>query len=97
MDSLFLKVGSNTDLVQLSDGLDAFHRISCKSCDGFRKDQVNVPILTVCNHHLELIPVLYVSSADSFIRIHPGKLSPVVTLDLFHIVLDLCSIGNIRC
>ena len=39
----------------------------------------------------------YVCSADSFIRIHPSKLPQGVALDLFRIVLNLCSIGSCLC
>ena len=41
--------------------------------------------------------MLYVCSADSFIRIHPCKLPQGVALDFFRIVLDLCSIGSCLC
>ena len=54
---LFFKLNLDAQLLQVTDGLQQIHRVSCKAGDGFGQDDVDVSRLAFSQHFLKLRPV----------------------------------------
>ena len=66
---LFFEVDADPSGFQLSDVIQAVHRISCEAGDRFRYDVIDLSGEAVIDHSLELRSFICAGSGDAFIRI----------------------------
>ena len=83
---LFLEEDGRAVGSELSDSLQALHRVAGKARDGLDQDAVNEPASTVGQHPLEILPLLHRDAGDALVGVDVHQ-PPVLMLgDVLRIV-----------
>ena len=92
VDVLFLEIDLYTVFLQLADGGQRIHGVSCKTGNALGNDQVNLACQRVLNHAVKSFALFCTHARNALVRIHIHEL-PVVRsflgLDIFGVVLHL--------
>ena len=88
-DVFFLKIALHIVFLQGSDGGKAVNRVSGKTADRLRDDQVDLPGEGIGYHAFEALTLFGVRPGDALVGIDTGELPIVSSLDVVGVVIDL--------